>query len=497
MLPMQSTQRKVTDCCVALLLVLALLCSLRATAQTALTAVYGTAKEYANQTIVFRQQVGFVTDSQIEVGRVTIGPDGSFYCPIKVLGTQLVTCDVGAYVLYFYITQGQRYEIGFPPFRPLRDQDRLNPYQPRMEVQLRPRGQDTLLVNDMIARYDYALSAALDSATAGITMQMQRINADSLVAAVRKRFSGKQYNVPFFRDYMFYQEGNLFYVTQAKHVQQLSDEYFKNKPILYDNPAYRGLFNTVYTKYFQFHGRTIEGQQIYPAISKLQSLHALERVLHQNDNLQPEALMELVVLKGLHDEFFDVNFSRTALSVVLDSLNSRTDIAEHAYIASYIREKVTRLLPGFAPYPIRIADIHGQLLDIKQLRGKLMLVMFAMTTSYTCIEEFEVLRNLHARYGHQLEIVTLCADENSVSGSAFIREQGYPWRFAMLEEQMDLLDRYDVRAFPTYYLLDENGLLLRSPAPSLREGLEALVFQLFRQRGWKPSLPQTPKRPVR
>ena len=484
---------------VLILAVLLLLCACpwAVQAQTTLTAVHGVAKDYANQTIVFRQQVGFVTDSQLEVGRVTIGQDGSFYCPLKVIGTQLVTCEAGAYLLYFYITQGQRYEIGFPPYQPMRDQDRLNPFQPRMEVQLRPRGRDSLLVNDMIARYDYALAAALDSATANITMQSQRINADSLVAAVRARFAGTQYNVTFFRDYMLYQEGNVFYVTQTKRVQQLSDEYFKNRPILYDNPAYRDLFNTIYTKYFQFHGRTKEGQQIFRAITEERSLHSLVRVLRQNDNLQPAALLEMVVLKGLHDEFFDANFSREALSVVLDSLSSRTDIAEHAYIASYIREKVTRLLPGFAPYPIRIADVKGRLLDLKQLRGKLTLIMFAMTTSYTCIEDFEMLRKFQTRYGEHLEIVTLCADENAASGAAFVEAQGFGWHFAMLEEQKDLLERYDVRAFPTYYLLDERGLLLYSPARSPREGLESLIFQQFRQRGWQPNLPQPPKRSFR
>ena len=201
--------------CIAGIFFLSVMWSL-ALAQSTLTAVYGRAPDYANQTIVFRQQVGFVTDAQLEIGRVTLGRDGDFYCPLKVQGTQKVTCEVGAYLLYFYITQGQRYELGFPPYRPMQDQDRLNPYQPRMEVQLRPRGTDSLLVNDMVARYDYALAAALDSVMMGVTVQKQRVNADSLVTAVRKRFAGAKYEDPFFREYIRYQEGNLFYVTQTK-----------------------------------------------------------------------------------------------------------------------------------------------------------------------------------------------------------------------------------------------------------------------------------------
>jgi len=42
---------------------------------------------------------------------------------------------------------------------------------------------------------------------------------------------------------------------------------------------------------------------------------------------------------------------------------------------------------------------------------------------------------------------------------------------------------YDVRAFPTYYLIDREGKLAISPAPAPGDDFEARLFSLLRSRG--------------
>ena len=43
---------------------------------------------------------------------------------------------------------------------------------------------------------------------------------------------------------------------------------------------------------------------------------------------------------------------------------------------------------------------------------------------------------------------------------------------------------YDVRSYPTYYLVDPEGKLLLSPAPGPQEGLGRVLFEQWRARGW-------------
>lgn len=458
--------------CLALAALLSALSLLaRAQERMPLTLVRGHAPSYANITLEFRVPVGFITDDYEVAGRITVGPEGDFSCPLRLFGTQLVILDAGVYRLYFYAQQGQRYTLALPPYTPLGDAERLNPYRQVPELQLVLHHDDTTHqdVNDCIARFDLEQAQALDSAQSVALAKKLPIPTDSLNQTLRSRFSHCQ--APFFQNYMRYREGMLHYVAQTKRVKALSDEYFKNHPIRYSNPAYRELFATIYDRYFIFHGRTQEGHAIYQAISKAKSLSKLKAVLRQNDNLQPDSLLELVILKGLHDEFFSSNFSRSALATILDSLNQTTQIAEHAFIANYIREKVTKLLPGFAPYPIRLVSTEGKMVDLHALRGKPVLLVFAMTTSYTCLQDFELLRKLQERMRNKLHIVVLCADANAEAMQRYVQNAHYPFTFAHIGDQYELLRAYDIRIYPTYFLINERGLLELSPAPSPSEGL--------------------------
>jgi hypothetical protein len=49
--------------------------------------------------------------------------------------------------------------------------------------------------------------------------------------------------------------------------------------------------------------------------------------------------------------------------------------------------------------------------------------------------------------------------------------------------QSSIIREYDIRAFPTYYLIDRNGKLAISPAPSPAEEFEARFFKLLREKG--------------
>ena len=67
----------------------------------------------------------------------------------------------------------------------------------------------------------------------------------------------------YFNNYREYRYGILRLLATQKKVKSISEKYFKNKPVLYDNPAYMELFNQVYNKYFMFfEERKKEGKYI-------------------------------------------------------------------------------------------------------------------------------------------------------------------------------------------------------------------------------------------
>jgi thiol-disulfide isomerase/thioredoxin len=193
--------------------------------------------------------------------------------------------------------------------------------------------------------------------------------------------------------------------------------------------------------------------------------------------------LELVILKGLHDGFFDDKFSRTALLVILDSLYTNSKIAEHLVIAQNIRSKVTRLLPGFVPVPFKLYSSKGKLTSLDDFKGKYVYLNFCTTSSYSCLQEFTLLERLYEKHNKLLEIVTICVDRDENDMKQFLDQTKYQWTFLFYGNKPDIIKDFDIRAYPTYFLIGPDRKLVMSPAASPRENFEILLFKLLRSRG--------------
>jgi len=209
----------------------------------------------------------------------------------------------------------------------------------------------------------------------------------------------------------------------------------------------------------------------------------LKATLAKDEVIGKDSLLELVILKGLHDGFFDDKFSRSALLSILDSLYRQTQIAEHLIIAENIRSKVTRLLPGFVPAPFELYSTSGKLTSLKDFEGKYVYLNFCSISSYTCLQEFTLLKRLYDKHSKYLEIVTISIDNDENELKRFVEQSGYPWTFLYYGNKPDVIKDFDVRVFPTYFLIGPDRKLLMSPAASPKENFEILLFNLLRSRG--------------
>lgn len=453
----------------------------------------GCEPEYAGRSVEFFTRTDYITQQREVLASVQIAKDGKFEVELPLFETQLVMVDLGVYSCYMYMEPGQRYRIAFPPLRDKTESERLNPYFDPIVLQMRDLDGDGRATNDLIARLD----AHIDSLAAQTLPNLA--NRDSTVQAKRLIAQLEQYPLPpdnlFAQQYKTYRIGMMAYMTEAQRVQALSKTYFQHRPVLPRNPAYMELFNIVYDKYLVYHGRTEDGQQIYQAVSKDRRYTALSNILRQNDHLESDSLRELVILKGLFDEFYAANFSRNALFAILDSVYNSTPIAEHANIAQQIRERISKLLPGFIPHAFTLSDAMGKKVSLRDFRGSLVILSFCTTTSYSCLQDFELLRRFYERYGEHVQIVCVCADQDVASMRRFVEATHYPWTFLHYGDAPQLIVDYDIRTYPTYFLLDTDGRILLSPSPGPQENLERILIDHFRRRGWTPKVERQAPRP--
>lgn len=439
------------------------------------------APEYDGMDLVFYRYSDRISNTTDSLTSAHLDSTGCFKASFSIDATTCVYVDLGANKGYFFAVPGKTYHLILPPFAPLREADRLNPYFKPEEMQLGVEESQPGELNYMIGTFDIFFNDNYNNAVDEAYMLKRPIVVDTLIAKLDTVYQG--YNNKFFNSYRYYRIGLLEQMTLYRKARALSDAYFLNKPVEYANPAYMDLFNKVYDRYFLFFSRTEKGKQLISAISQHQSYSELKRVLRQDEVLSNDTLMEAVILKGLHDGFYDDKFPRSSMLVILDSLYFNTTIPEHRIIAENIREKVTKLLPGFIPPKFVLTDVNGKKRSLQDFRGKYVYLNFATSASYTCLQEFKGMNKIYQKYGKYLEVVSIMVDESMDDVKSFLEQTGYKWTFLDFKNHPSIVKDFDVRAFPTYFLIGPDGRMLLSPAPGPSENFDLDFFNILKAKG--------------
>jgi peroxiredoxin len=463
----------------ALSLVLMILLGLLA--QAGQITVTGRAPSYANTQLTFYRTSDWITGTEEIAGDCRVSDSGDFrmVIPLETI-TQLLIYP-GIYKGYFFAEPGKAYQLILPEKRDKSPEDMLNPFFEPVEIHLGLANFTSDDLNILIVMFDDAYIPYYDKHVNNVYGKSDLKKLEEDIGQIEMPF--RDYQSSFFRDYRQYRYGMLKLSANQQRVQSLSDEYFNNHPVLYGNPAYADLFNQVYDKYFVFFGRTEAGKQIYQDINQAGSYYDLLNTLSKTENFSNDTLIELVTLKQLHDEFYSNQFSRTGLLLILDSLIAGTGIAEHKEFGMNIKRKITRLQPGYEPPQFALRDTEGNLVHLSDYRGEYVYLNFCTCQSYTCLNEFDMLSDLYARHKDRLTILTVATDPREDVLRQFLAKKQYNWKFLYYDSQPDILKEYDIRAFPTYFLIGPDGRLIYSPALSPAENFEQKLFEAMKARG--------------
>jgi hypothetical protein len=441
--------------------------------------IYGRDSSYAGIDIVFYRYADQITNAEYEVGKSIVSADGSFSIPIEVDDITFVFAYIGVYKIHLYLEPGKNYEIVLPQRQDKAAQDFLNPYFAPVMVHLGTTQFDSEDINTLIRMFNDSYLPYYNKHIMLLNEKDDFSELDKDIARMEKPFSSSKNS--FFNDYRKYRYGMLRYIAYQQKSKSISNDYFMNQPILLNNLAYMELFNKVYDKYFYHYSISASGKLLSDNIGNrdlkgLRSTLAADKVLGNTD------LLDLVILKCLHDEFYDDNYSRSALLDILDSLIASEVSAPLVNVAKSIRLEDTRLLAGFYPPDFQLYDRDSNLIDLQRFRGKYVYLNFCSCFSYTCLNEFKMLSTLYDKHKELLEIVTILVDNDKDVINSYLDRSNYKWYFLHYGNQSKIIREYDIRAFPTYYLIDRSGKLAISPAPAPGEEFEARFFKLLRER---------------
>ena len=113
-----------------------------------------------------------------------------------------------------------------------------------------------------------------------------------------------------------------------------------------------------------------------------------------------------------------------------------------------------------------VADETGRRLDgseekLSAYAGKVVLVDFWATWCGPCVGALPDLRELAAAYPEdRFEILAISVDEEVETVVEFMEDEPMPWPQWHVGADSELVRAWQVRAYPTYVVVDENGMIL-------------------------------------
>ncbi|MDA3890657.1 MAG: thioredoxin-like domain-containing protein [Salinivirgaceae bacterium] len=460
-----------------LLLLVLLSAFLISKADTIPTILFGTNTEYGGQIIKLYKYANYITKTKELLACDTVSTVGEFELSYIQNETLLITLPLGIYESVLFTEPGKKYHVVLPPDQPKTKGDVLNPFFQPVQVYLGINNADSLELNFMIAEFNELYHNYIDSNYHHIFQNPKSSSVDNVIQKISARYTDNKNQ--FFKDYREYKYAWLKYVSYMRDYRYVIREYYHNKPFLYQNPAYMDLFSQLFTNYLSFYATTKEGRRIYSDIAFAKSPTYVKQTFANNMVLINDTLQELVLLKGLHDAFYSKDFPTANLLMTLDSVVMSSKIQVHKSIAQSVREKVLQARSGYEAPQFELRDMNGVFRHSKEFLANYVYLNFISIESFTCQQDLELLKGLYEKHKSDFMMVSICIDDDFSKTVELFKEKGYDWMLLSYRTQKSVVEDYNVRSYPSYYLLNPEGLLSLSPALSPGENFELQFFRLI------------------
>ncbi|MFC2136869.1 TlpA family protein disulfide reductase [Bacteroidota bacterium] len=450
--------------------------------------ISGIAPDYAEIILypyIYSDEITYLEE---ELDPIYIDDSGKFTLEIDIIDTKQLFIPLGANKGFLFIEPYTEYEIMLPPRQDKELRDKLNPYYIEPEIHIGilnawTKGDinEENELNFLINSFDNTYESIFNQINLN-TYFSNNLNIDSICDQLQQIFIDAENQ--YFNAYKKYKIGVLKHANSVKPIpNKFIKVYFENKPILYNNPAYMELFHLVFDKFIINYLENKKTRQKLEEALVEKSYDKLVNAFTIEDSKLNESISEFVLLKEIHDGLYSNEFPKDLLLQIIDSLYFNSIIPEHNYIAQNIREKTTSLLPGYSPPEFSLTGVNNDLFGLEYFKGKYVYLNFVSTQSLACVKEFNILNTLQEKYNEIMNVVSISVDESFENTIFYIEKKELKWTFLHYDNNPRILKKYNVKAYPTYYLIDPEGKILLSPAPSPEENFEIKFYEILKSKG--------------
>lgn len=184
--------------------------------------------------------------------------------------------------------------------------------------------------------------------------------------------------------------------------------------------------------------------------------------------------IQMAMIAGQNlEQIADYSLAKTAYTTFAEVFREKDDPNLSAVISIFESNSRRLDLPG-KELNLVSQTISGDDFDLKNLRGKIVLIYFWSSVSKPCESEHPYMLSVFNTYHDKgFEIVGIGLDENKDDAQAFIEKLKMPW-INLWESRKEgvskVMETYGVNAIPTSFLVDKEGKVITIEARGLLLG---------------------------
>lgn len=363
----------------------------------------------------------------------------------------------------FYVEPGMEYNIVFDPFD-FNAPQRQNVYWLQEDFKFTVTATNgTDLLNPGIGLLKELTDDFLESRS-----KLIRVSHNAALKAFHLKTDSAfaDVNHPFFSRYYEYYFASLYHTLGVKRPMQIFDDYFRGKPVEYDNSNYMYLLYRVFFSYIQGGNSEVTMFDLKEGVNVKKSYKFLHEVLGRDTAFEDLQLRELILIMELSKLYGNRDFPRENVTEILLQLKEYSTSEVHKKIATNIIRDNTSLQVGYpAPFP-DFENLTGNNNNPDSHDGKFIVLMFITTWCQSCIGDLGPFSAMAAEFAEDVHFAAVIVDRDAEKGRSFVSANNMAIDLFYFEHDYRLLEKFRVTEVPSYMVIDPEGKLAAFPFPS-------------------------------
>ena len=394
--------------------------------------------------------------------------DKTYYAYLKVDFTQAP----------IYIEPGKTYNLTIDCPDCKSPDDKTNPYLAPKQLDVIINGSDSMELNNMVIRFNSMYDDFVKNNYITLMKHRNKAIFEKFNSDVNIRFASS--NNEYFKTLVRYRLATIEQFAQLNSLEGISKKYIWNQPVLYDNTGYMEFFNDFFENYVSTETKRITPYDLNLTINSIKSFPAFLDTLGKDSLLRNEIVREIVALKTLGEIYYQPQFDKSAIIEMLKYVKENSKFSQHKLIAENYLKIFTKLAPGTTAPDFKLKDFTGSTYSLSEFnKNKYVYLIFWTTWCVPCMNEMEIINKLKEKYGTKVEFVGISADKEFMTYYHFM-QKNKKYNFTNLHwgNNTELLENYDVKAYPTFILIGPDGKIVQYPALTPSKHLDEYLLDL-------------------